>query len=74
MDKENLNKFDEYLKEAANYPQLLTFGRMGLYKYLTTDTAVEMSFRAIILLKEWMKMDPQTRYKAYKEIRGEWNN
>lgn len=74
MDKENLNKFDKYLKEAANYPHLLTFGRMGLYKYLTTDTTVEMAFRTMTFFKEWMNMDPGSRYQAYKKIRGTWSN
>ena len=52
----------------------MSFGRLGLYKYLTTDTTVEMAFRAIEFLNRWEKLDFKGRLNAYKFIRGDWNN
>ena len=45
MDDKNIEMFDKYLIEASKYKNLITFGRLGLYKYLTTDTTVAMVFR-----------------------------
>jgi UDP-galactopyranose mutase len=73
-DRESLALFDMYLRDASQSPWLLTFGRMGLYKYLTADTTVEMAFRVLPWLAEWSAMNPDARYNAYRQIRGDWNN
>lgn len=73
-DERNLNLFDNYLREVAKISNVLTFGRMGLYKYLTTDTTVEMAFRMLPWLERWHDLGPVERYEAYKIIRGSWCN
>ncbi|MGR3303184.1 MAG: UDP-galactopyranose mutase [Candidatus Scalindua sp.] len=73
-DGKNLVLFEEYIKEAASTDNVITFGRLGLYKYLTSDTTVDMAFRLIKHIENWIAMNPVERLKAYKEIRGEWDN
>ena len=59
---------------ASRYPEIVTFGRKGLYKYLTTDTATEMALRLRDHLFSWEALSTEARYAAYQEIRGSWNN
>ena len=73
-DCKNLALFESYLREASRYPFLLSFGRMGLYKYLTSDTTVEMAFRALDRFDAWGSLDQEHRLNAYKSIRGDWSN
>lgn len=74
LDKKNDQKFKNYLNLAAKEKSVMSFGRLGLYKYLTTDTTVEMAFRAIEYIDKWKKLDVKGRLNAYKFIRGDWNN
>jgi len=73
-DKINMDRFDLYLKEAAKYPDIITFGRMGLFKYLTTDSTIEMIYRCFDYFDGWSQMDIEGRYNAYKTIRGSFKN
>lgn len=74
LDQKNIFLFDRYLKESAKYKNLVTFGRLGLFKYLTSDTTIEMAFRLLKFIKDWQNMSAQKRYDSYKEIRGGWEN
>jgi hypothetical protein len=47
---------------------------MGLYKYLTSDTTVEMAFRAMDYISNWSNLAANNRLKAYSNIRGDWKN
>ncbi len=73
-DRESLQLFDRYVRLASGYPEIVTFGRKGLYKYLTTDTATEMALRLRDHLFSWEALSNEARYAAYQEIRGSWNN
>ncbi len=73
-DARSTRLFEKYLADAAGQDSLITFGRMGLYKYLTTDTTVEMAFRLMEHIHNWQKMDVEARTEAYRYVRGEWNN
>jgi UDP-galactopyranose mutase len=73
-DEKNETKFREYLELAAQEDSMITFGRMGLYKYLTSDTTVEMAFRAIDYISNWPYLSKDNRLKAYLNIRGNWKN
>jgi len=73
-DKINNNLFKDYLTEISKQVSVFSFGRMGLYKYLTSDTTVEMAFRAIEYIENWEKMDMEQRLRAYQKIRGDWKN
>ena len=66
--------FNKYLEETAKTKNIITFGRLGLYKYLTSDTTIEMVFRLRKFLNSWKTMSINKRILAYKNIRGDWNN
>lgn len=74
LDKKNLKLFQKYLQETSKVNNLITFGRLGLYKYLTSDTTIEMVFRLRNLLNKWRGMSFEKRILAYKKIRGDWKN
>ena len=74
LDKKNLKLFQKYLQETSKIDNLITFGRLGLYKYLTSDTTIEMVFRLRNLLNKWRGMSFEKRILAYKKIRGDWKN
>ena len=73
-DKKNNLLFEKYLREISKFKNIITFGRLGLYKYLTSDTTVEMVFRLIPLIKNWKKFNTENRFMKYKFIRGNWSN
>jgi len=73
-DEKNEMKFKEYLNLASQEDCVLSFGRMGLYKYLTSDTTVEMAFRAMDYISNWSNLAANNRLKAYFNIRGDWKN
>ena len=74
VDEKNNSKFKKYLNLASRENSVLTFGRLGLYKYLTTDTTVEMAFRAIDYIDKWADLNFDKKLKAYHFIRGDWSN
>lgn len=59
---------------AAKHKDIITFGRKGLYKYLTTDTTTEMALRLQKFFDSWQNMDVDNRLDAYNAVRGNWNN
>lgn len=73
-DEKNNALFQSYLTKITEYDSVFTFGRMGTYKYLTTDTTVEMAFRSIDYIEKWNRMDREGRSQAYLAIRGDWSN
>ena len=73
LDKKNLNLFKKYLEESSKFSNLITFGRLGLFKYLTSDTTIEMVFRLRKIINKWKTMSTSKRIKAYEIIRGSWN-
>lgn len=73
LDEKNLNLFKKYLGETAKYKNIVTFGRLGLFKYLTSDTTIEMAFRFKHFLNIWKNMSIEKRISAYEKIRGGWN-
>ena len=73
-DKKNLEMFENYLQFASNINNVISFGRSGLYKYVTSDTTVDMAFRLIKFIKNWPMMSNKDRFDAYKIVRGDWSN
>ncbi len=74
LDKKNTDLFKKYLFETAKHKDIISFGRLGLYKYLTSDTTIEMAFRLRKYISTWKKMSTSKRVLAYEKIRGGWNN
>ena len=73
-DSRNLTKFKKHIIDLSKINNIISFGRLGLYKYLTTDTTIEMAFRLIPFVKKWKTLSSQKRFEAYKIIRGNWDN
>lgn len=73
-DDNNIELFYQYLQDASMIHNVIIFGRMGLYKYLTCDTTVDMALRLIDYVDAWHGMTAESRYDAYKRIRGGWDN
>ena len=73
LDQKNLKLFKKYLSETAKFKNIVTFGRLGLFKYLTSDTTIEMAFRFRKFLNSWKNMSVKKRILAYEKIRGGWN-
>jgi UDP-galactopyranose mutase len=73
-DKKNLKNFEKHIIDLSKINNIISFGRLGLYKYLTTDTTVEMAFRLLPFVSKWKKLSPTKRFDAYKTIRGNWGN
>jgi len=73
-DKKNNILFEKYLSEIAKIKNVISFGRLGLYKYLTSDTTVEMAFRLMPFINNWKNLNNENRLKKYKIIRGNWSN
>ena len=74
LDEKNIDLFNKYLIETAKTKNVISFGRLGLYKYLTSDTTIEMVFRLKKIINTWTKMSLKKRISAYKKVRGDWNN
>ena len=74
LDEKNISLFNKYLNETAKIKNVISFGRLGLYKYLTSDTTIEMVFRLKKIINMWTIMSSQKRVAAYKKVRGDWNN
>jgi len=73
-DSENAKLLEKYLELAATHKDVITFGRKGLYKYLTTDTTTEMALRLEKYFPDWQQLDVASRLDAYNIVRGNWNN
>ncbi|NES69772.1 MAG: hypothetical protein F6K24_33430 [Okeania sp. SIO2D1] len=73
-DSENAKLLEKYLELAATHKDVITFGRKGLYKYLTTDTTTEMALRLQKYFPDWQELNVASRLDAYNIVRGNWNN
>ncbi len=67
-------RFNRYLKAAAEIPGLIPLGRLGLYKYVTTDSTYAMVERLLAALPRYQRADASERFDLLKQIRGDWSN
>lgn len=73
-DEKNLQRLKSYLEELSKHKNIVSLGRLGLYKYTTIDTTTQQVFRFIEYFDRWESMSSQERFDAYMKIRGEWDN
>lgn len=67
-------KFYQYLADAARVRGVVPLGRLGLYKYVTTDSTYAMVERLIDNLAELAEATPDRRLEIFRDIRGDWSN
>jgi UDP-galactopyranose mutase len=61
--------FDRYLQEMCKSKNICPAGRLGLFKYLDMDKAVEVAFDMIDIIEKYETLTPQNRYQELQEIR-----
>ena len=66
MEKTN-KVFDRCLKEICK-TNICPIGRLGLFKYLSMDRAVEITFAMVPLIENWLGLEAEERYKEIKLI------
>ena len=67
-------KFYRYLTDAAAVRGVIPLGRLGLYKYVTTDSTYAMVERLTDNLAELAEATPDRRLEIFRDIRGDWSN
>ena len=67
-------RFDRYLAASAKIEGLIPLGRLGLYKYVTTDSTFAMIERLFQELPRYQRADPDERFASLKRVRGDWSN
>lgn len=67
-------RFDRYLHEAARVHNLVPFGRLGLYKYVTLDSTFAMAQRLMESLEDYLDGHAGDRFEILRTIRGGWSN
>ncbi len=67
-------RFNRYLRAAAEIPGLIPLGRLGLYKYVTTDSTYGMIERFLSMLTSYQSADADERFEILKQVRGDWSN
>jgi UDP-galactopyranose mutase len=69
----NTNQYDElfnrYLLEICKSKNICPAGRLGLFKYLDMDKAVEMAFDLVNVLQEYINLNYWQRYQKLQELR-----
>lgn len=68
------DRVQAYLRHAAGLPGFVPLGRLGMYKYLTTDSTLGMVQRFLEVLEAYMVADADERLALLHRIRGAWQN
>lgn len=64
-----LQKYNEMVETVSKVKNLLTFGRLGLYSYISMCTAVNQADNIAENLQNVLSMTPNERYEYYKKLR-----
>lgn len=65
----NNRKFDQYLRAACKRKKVCPIGRLGLFKYLDMDKAIEAAFLMTEFVGEFLFLTPAQRYERIQSIR-----
>ena len=69
INTEKSNKiFDKYLKEICKSKNICPIGRLGLFKYLNMDSAIEVAFEMAPIVEDYLDLRPIDRYEKIKNI------
>ena len=72
ITSQNDQLFDQYLKEACTSKNLCPTGRLGLFKYLDMDEAIEVAFDMVAIVENYSDMTSRDRYEKINEIRKKY--
>jgi UDP-galactopyranose mutase len=64
-----LEQFDSLLKQTSNIENLITFGRLGLYSYISMCTIVEQSYKVTEVIDSFKDFGEEQKYEFYKQLR-----
>lgn len=67
-------RFYRYLSETAKIRGLIPLGRLGFYKYVTTDSTYAMVQRLCESLGRYSEAGETERLEILRHIRGDWSN
>jgi UDP-galactopyranose mutase len=67
--RENDALFDRYLEAICGTDNICPLGRLGLFKYLDMDKAVEVAFDMVDVVETYRTMTVDERYSQIREIR-----
>jgi UDP-galactopyranose mutase len=67
-------RFTRYLTAAAGIRGFIPLGRLGLYKYVTTDSTFAMIERFLDELSGYDRADDTERLAVLGRIRGDWSD
>jgi len=68
------DRFQRYLKAVTALRAVIPLGRLGLYKYTTTDSTFAMVRRLVDSLDDYLAKDSAGRYEILRNVRGDWGN
>jgi UDP-galactopyranose mutase len=66
--QKNDGVFNRYLREICRSRNICPVGRLGLFKYLDMDKAVEMAFAMVPIVEKYPLMSAEERYKRIKRL------
>jgi UDP-galactopyranose mutase len=69
---ENELIFDIYLRNICQNKKVLPSGRLGLFKYLDMDKAIEVSFEMSELAEKYLNLTAKERYEEIIKIRNKY--
>lgn len=66
---QNDKLFNRYLLEICKSENICPLGRLGLFKYLDMDKAVEVAFDMVDIVEKYINLSSRERYQKIQEIR-----
>ena len=70
--KENNELFSKYLEEICKTQNICPIGRLGLYKYLDMDTAIEVAFDMLPIIENYLNSTPKDRFEKINIVRNKY--
>ncbi len=67
-------RFERYLDAVTALPAVIPLGRLGLYKYTTTDSTFGMARRLVDSLDDYLAGSRERRLAILRTVRGDWGN
>jgi UDP-galactopyranose mutase len=67
--KDNELLFNRYLKGTCKMKNMCPLGRLGLFKYLDMDKAIEVSMGMVDIIENYLYLDSEQRYRLIQKIR-----